>query len=631
MKQPWWYYWRLMRFVPWIYTINLLAIIGVFLLELVPGLIARWFFDSLSGAAPAGLDLWSLVALLIASAAARVGCTMVLPASNTTFVYTAGALLRKNMLARVLERPGARALPASSGEAISRFREDIDDTLWSLIMFNDLVASTIFAALGLSIMASINAFITATVFLPLALVVVVTNLVRGRIEAYRKASREAAGGVTGFLGELFGAVQAVQVAGAEERAVAHFRRLNDARRVSGLRDRLFNEVLNAVFLNTVNLGTGMILLLSADAIRAGSFTLGDFALFIYYLGWITDFTGLFGMTLARYRQAGVSFARMVALLQGAPPETLVRHGPVWDERLKARDLRLEEPNGQQASSLKPQVSWLETLEVRDLTFRYPDSGRGIEGVSFGLWRGTLTVITGRIGSGKTTLLRTLLGLLPQDAGTIFWNGQPVEQPGAFFLPARCAYTAQAPRLFSDTLRENLLLGLPEERVDLDGAIRLAVFEHDLAEMPDGLETAVGAKGVRLSGGQIQRAAAARMFARAPELLVFDDLSSALDVETERALWDRLTERPTTNDQRPATDGPELSSLVLDPSSFVTCLAVSHRRAALRRADQIVVLKDGRVEAIGALDELLASCEEMRRLWAGEGEPAVSMETKDNGR
>jgi ATP-binding cassette subfamily B protein len=94
MKQPWWYYWRLIRFVPWIYAINLSAIIAVFLLELVPGLIARAFFDSLSGQAAAGLGLWSLVALLVGVSAARVGCTLILPATNTTFCFTAGALLR---------------------------------------------------------------------------------------------------------------------------------------------------------------------------------------------------------------------------------------------------------------------------------------------------------------------------------------------------------------------------------------------------------------------------------------------------------------------------------------------------------------------------------------------------------
>src|SRR6185503_16857361 len=101
-------------------------------------------------------------------------------------------------------------------------------------------------------------------------------------------------------------------------------------------------------------------------------------------------------------------------------------------------------------------------------------------VDLSIPHGSFTVITGRIGSGKTTLLRVLLGLLPRDSGAIAWNGHTVTDLAAFFRPPRCAYTAQVPRLFSETLRENILMGLPEEQIDLPGAIHRGVLEQDIA-------------------------------------------------------------------------------------------------------------------------------------------------------
>lgn len=357
---------------------------------LFAGLLARAFFNALSGRAPAGPTVGGIVALVVGLALVRIGFVFLDVIVAMAAGYRVKMLLRRNLLARILERPGARPFAGSLGETLSTLRDDVDG-MWGAGWTFDVVGFLVFALGGIGILLSVNAMVTDLVFLPI--VAVLGHVARARLRQTREASRAATAQLTGTLGEVFGAVQAIQVAGDED---------------------------------------------SADA--------------------------------------------------------------------------------------------LEFLDIAGLTARFPESGRGVENVSFQIERGSGTVVTGRIGSGKTTL------------------------------------------------RENLLLGLPDT-FPIDGAVQDAVLDRDLASFPDGLDTTVGVRGVKLSGGQVQRAAIARMLVRTPELLVLDDVSSALDAETERLLWQRIF------------------------AIAATCLVTAHRRAVLERADRILVLDDGRLVAVGTLAEL----------------------------
>lgn len=551
---------------------------------LIPGLLAKAFFDALEGKTPAGFTLNSIIVLVVIAGFFRAGIAYIATWSAVSWHFKLWSLLRRNLFARIFEQPGAKAIPGSIGEVISTMRDDVEVmgimADWSF----DALAALIFAGGGITILLWVDARVTLLVFIPIVVIIMFSQATRARLEGVRKQSREATAQVTGSIGEIFSSVQAIQVVGAEDKVITHLRQLGDKRQQAMLRDRLSRLVFDAIFANTASLGAGLTLLVAASAMRTGEFTIGDFAIFATYLMQVAEYTGFLGYLINMYQQSGVAFKRGADLLQDAPPKSLVTYHPIYlTGTLPTQTI-------QEKNARSDNYNHLNTLKVTGLTY-HPESRQGIENISFELKRGSFTVITGRIGSGKTTLLRALLGLLNLQAGELYWNEKKIENPANFLIPPRVAYTPQVPTLLSGTLRENILLGLPEDKETLSQAIHNAVLERDLVGFPNGLETMVGAKGVRLSGGQRQRVAAARMFVRKPQILIIDDLSSALDVETEQVLWQRLTNHD------------------------VTCLAVSHRRPVLEKADQILLLEDGYLIAQGTFKNLLQTSPEIQQLFA----------------
>ncbi|GAB4102002.1 ATP-binding cassette domain-containing protein [Micromonospora taraxaci] len=218
---------------------------------------------------------------------------------------------------------------------------------------------------------------------------------------------------------------------------------------------------------------------------------------------------------------------------------------------------------------------LRRLELRDFGVVHSDGTVAVRNVDLTVQRGQLVLVVGPVGSGKSSLLRALAGIV-HHTGELAWNGDPVTEPELFLRPNQVGYVGQLPRVLSGTVADNIALG---HQVDAAGAVSTAQLDHDLVAAGGGLGLLIGHKGTRLSGGQLQRLALARALAPRTELLVADDVSSALDVTTELALWQALRDHG------------------------VTVVGSTAKRAALVRADHVVVLLGGAVAAQGTWQEL----------------------------
>ncbi len=225
------------------------------------------------------------------------------------------------------------------------------------------------------------------------------------------------------------------------------------------------------------------------------------------------------------------------------------------------------------------------IEFRDFSFSYPSAMEpSLSEVSFTLPAGQTLGITGKIGSGKTTLVKQLLHLYPVEKNGIFYGGQPIEAYDRKSLRAQIGYVPQQHILFSKTVRENIAFGGTDcTEDDVNRAVALADFQKDLAQLPNGLDTLAGEKGIALSGGQKQRISIARAMIADPEILIFDDSLSAVDANTETKIIENIRKHRAGK----------------------TTIIVAHRLSAIAHADLILVMDLGRIVERGTHESLLA--------------------------
>lgn len=222
------------------------------------------------------------------------------------------------------------------------------------------------------------------------------------------------------------------------------------------------------------------------------------------------------------------------------------------------------------------------VDIRNVSFSYNDERNVLKGLNLRIPKGKRVALVGASGGGKSTLIQLLLGIYHKESGDILINGSPIESVGYDQLRSKLATVLQQPMIFNDTMRQNLTLGQDYSDDALHQALSIAQLNDLLATLPEGLESQLGRQGVRLSGGQRQRLAIARMVLSNPDFVILDEATSALDTATEAALHEALDE---------FLNGK-------------TTLIVAHRLSAVKQADLIYVLEDGKVVQSGTHHDLV---------------------------
>ncbi|MDE0220020.1 MAG: ABC transporter ATP-binding protein [Spirochaetaceae bacterium] len=606
------YLWTFVRARPGVLVLSLALWLAQSLAELAPGLIVRRFFDALQQQAFAAAT--QSVLLLLVFAAGFAGIVMATAVASARLRFHVANALRRGILAALLNRPPGAAQP-SVGAALATARDDPPTLAGVVATAVDQLSIVMFAVVALTVMARIDPLITAVAVAPVAVVLAVSQLTRRRVHLLRAGAREAAADATGFIVNALAAWQTIQLGGASEAAAGRLTRLDAERGRRAIRDQLLDRSIRAAFAATSTIGSGLVLAVAAGAMRSGDFSVGDFALFAYYLTFLGEFSAEFGGLLLQYRQARVSWRRIGALSgvagrrhwhdaarpsPGVEPDPVSRtgeDGPTYHSR----------DRGSASTAGRGGPEPLRVLQLKDLRVRNGAAGAGTvphppaspagDAIDLTLRAGELVAVTGRVGAGKTTLLKALVGLTPLDGGAILWNGAAVRDPVTWFRHPVCTYVPQEPHLFSVSIHENVALeaGLDtDERAEaVDAALQAAALTRDVATLPHGPATVVGTAGSKLSGGQRQRLASARAFFRGAPLIVLDDPCSALDPATEQEYLRQV---------RHLAQGGAL------------CVVSGTGKALLQAADRIVVLRDGTVAATGTLPELLTVEGELSLIW-----------------
>jgi ATP-binding cassette, subfamily B, heavy metal transporter len=536
--------------------------------------------DALSGAGTAGAVIAVPVGLILAYGLARVTSQGFNELRNGVFAKVAQRAVRRIALSafrhihslslrfHLDRRTGGLARAVERGIAGIEF-------LLSFMLFN--VIPTLFEILVVSAILwrlynwQFAAVTLATIVTYIGFTFVITDWrVRFRREMNERNSEANTKSVDSLLN-----YETVKYFANEEHEAQRYDRALQAYERAAVKSETTLALLNVGQGAIIASGLIGIMLLAGQGVAAGAMTVGDFVLVNTYLIQLYMPLNFLGMVYRNIKQSLTDIEQMMGLLKIRP--------------------EIEDRPGAPALAVKRGM-----VAFRNVDFRYDPRREILRDVDFAVPPGARVAIVGPSGAGKSTIARLLFRFYDVTDGAIEIDGQDIRDVTQDSLRRAIGVVPQDTVLFNDTIYYNIAYGRPGAgRAEIEEAARLAHIHDFIAALPDGYQTMVGERGLKLSGGEKQRVAIARVILKAPKILIFDEATSALDTKTER----------------------EIQASLAEVAAGHTTLAIAHRLSTVVDADQILVIEAGRIVERGHHRELLARGGVYAEMWARQQEAA----------
>jgi ATP-binding cassette, subfamily B, multidrug efflux pump len=527
----------------------------------VPWLWRRAVNDIAAGAGAGALG--HTVALLVAIAVAQG----IVRTASRVLIFNAGRDieydLRNDLFGHLERLPVGFYHSRRTGDLMSRLVNDV--TAVRMLLgpgILNFINTPVYYAYGLTIMCSIDPVLTVATLAVYPIVLYAVKRTSALLMERTLRVQEGLADLSSRVQENLSGIHVVKAYGSEAYETDTFTALNDRFQEASLRLARMRSIIGPLMNIVGGVGALVVMWLGGRRVLDGRLSVGDLVAFVGYLHLLAWPTMALGWMLSVFQRGRAAMQRLNELFDVAPA--------------------IASPPGATAPA-----PFRGDIELRDVTFRYP-GGRDLppvlDRVSLRIPAGRTVAVVGRTGAGKTALVQLLPRLFDVEGGQVLLDGRDVRTLPLQWVRAAVGLVPQDPFLFSRTIADNVAFALDGDGADRAAwAVETAGLRRDLADMPAGLDTLVGERGITLSGGQKQRVTLARVLAADPRILILDDALSSVDASTERHILDRLQDVIRTR----------------------TTILVAHRITTVKEADEIVVLEHGRVVEQGTHEELLA--------------------------